>query len=125
MPQLNRYEKYINQTYAGQRLLKEYSLNDFGYWRIFGEDPNCDLGGYHHEPELGMYEGKLSDVIKFAVELKGFWAWGSGGRILKIGTIQKIDAQTTKEVLELKAQKTELESKLQEINEKIRMIGAE
>ena len=74
------YDKYLD-TYAGKRLLSEHSLTEKGIWRIFGEDPNCEMGGSHHQPDLGLYEGRLIRVIKHAVELPGFWQWGGGGRI--------------------------------------------
>lgn len=89
-----KQEKDYFQTYFGQQLLKEHSLEEEGSWEVFGEDPNClralrrrrdgdraDFGGPHHEPKLGIYSGKLGDVIALAVELPGFWAWGGGGRI--------------------------------------------
>lgn len=76
---LSRFSK----TYSGGELLSKYSLDEEGTWEVRGEDPNCDFGGYHHEPFLGYYKGKLRDVIELAVELPGFWSWGSGGRINK------------------------------------------
>ena len=35
-----------------KRLLEKYSPNEKGIWHIQGEDPNCDLGGSHHQPTL-------------------------------------------------------------------------
>lgn len=80
----NYYQQFTEVTHFGRELLKKHSLNEVGTWQIYGEDPNCDFGGPHHEPELGIVTGKLDDVIKYAVELKGFWQWGGGGRIVKI-----------------------------------------
>jgi len=77
------YNKFF-ATYGSKDLLKNHSLDEEGLWEVFGEDPNCDLGGYHREPSLGIYEGKLEDVIRTAVTLPGFWQWGSGGRIRSI-----------------------------------------
>lgn len=79
----SQFTKWI-ASYSGQRLLKEHSLEAYGTWRIRGEDPNCDFGGAHYQPELGTVQGKLHDVIKYAVMLNGFWTWGSGGDILKV-----------------------------------------
>ena len=72
------------KTYSGRRLLEKYSLNESGVWEVRGEDPNCDMSGYHHEPYLGTYTGVLSDVIKLADSLPGFWGRGAGGSITKL-----------------------------------------
>lgn len=79
---MSNYEKYLN-TYYGQDLLKNHKLTEKGYWKVYGEDPNPDFGGHHHEPEIGVYSGVLSDVIREAVEHPQFWQWGAGGRIKK------------------------------------------
>lgn len=79
-----RYEQWIRTSNGGRRLLQKHALNEFGTWRIRGEDPNCDFGGAHYQPELGTVEGKLDDVIKYAVKLSGFYTWGSGGDITKV-----------------------------------------
>lgn len=76
------YDKYL-QTWYGRALLKKHSLDEEGVWAIRGEDPNCDMGGPHVMPELGLLSGRLEDVIREAVKMKGFWQWGSGGDITK------------------------------------------
>ena len=73
-------EKY-SQTYSGARLLKNHSLDTYGIWEIYGEDPNCDFGGSHHQPFLGKFEGKLRNVIEAAVNMEHFYTWGGGGEI--------------------------------------------
>jgi hypothetical protein len=30
-----------------KRLLEKHSVEEKGIWQIYGEDPNCDLGGPH------------------------------------------------------------------------------
>jgi hypothetical protein len=74
----------FSKTYSGKQLLDKYPLNTEGLWKIEGEDPNCDLGGSHHNPHLGYLEGKLEDVIKAAVKMKGWFTWGGGGYITKV-----------------------------------------
>ncbi len=76
------YEQYL-RSYSYAELSKKYSMDEPGLWNIYGEDANCDFGGPHHTPFLEQVEGKLGDVIFYAVELTGFWQWGSGGRIEK------------------------------------------
>lgn len=87
-----RLSEYQN-SWAYKRILESHTLGEYGIWRVFGEDPNCDMGG-HHQPELGTYEGKLSDVMELAVELPNFWQWGAGGSIEKAATPIKVDANT-------------------------------
>ncbi len=79
----DNYKQFTEVSYSGRKLLEKHSLSEHGVWQIFGEDPNCDWGGYHHEPELGFAEGTLEEVIRYAVELPRFWQWGAGGRIVK------------------------------------------
>ena len=69
---------------GGKDLLKKHSLEEEGFWQIYGEDPDCDFSGPHIQPNLGVIQGKLDDVINKAVIMKGFWNWGYGGDIKKI-----------------------------------------
>jgi hypothetical protein len=75
------YRKYIEVTYAGRQLLNKHKLDEYGIWHIKGEDPNCDWGGPHHQPDLGVMTGTLEEVIREAIELPNFWTWGAGGTI--------------------------------------------
>lgn len=78
-----RYEDFISNRYAGRKLLESHDLDEEGTWEILGEDPNPDMGGYHHQPHLGFFEGTLEKVIRKAISLPGFYAWGAGGSITK------------------------------------------
>jgi hypothetical protein len=42
------------------------------------------MGGHHHQPYLGTYEGRLSEVIAVAVTLPDFYTWGGGGDIRQV-----------------------------------------
>lgn len=77
------FDRFL-ETYGGRELTSKHSLEEYGIWKVEGEDPNCDFGGSHHQPNLGLFEGKLLDVIKTAVELPAFWTWGAGGNITKV-----------------------------------------
>ena len=83
-PSNKKVADYLCGPYAGRELLKKYKLDEVGIWEVYGEDPNCDLGGHHHTPKLGIFSGKLSDVLEIAVNLSNFYTWGSGGEIRKI-----------------------------------------
>lgn len=76
-------DNYLSSR-SGKRLLENHSLQEYGVWKILGEDPNCDFVGYHHQPYLETVEGRLEDVVKYAVNLKRFYTWGGGGDIVKI-----------------------------------------
>lgn len=78
----NLYDRFL-QTYSGKRLLEDHALDEEGMWEVRGEDPNCDLGGHHHNPYIGTVRGTLEKVIRWAVVKEGFWEWGSGGIITK------------------------------------------
>lgn len=115
----SHYEQFTETTYSGKKLLESHSLSETGTWRILGEDPNCDFGGPHHSPFLGTVEGKLEDVIRYAVELPGFWQWGFGGSIEKV-EVKKIDSKISRRTAELELKKAELERQLAEINRQLK-----
>lgn len=75
--------RWLRTSYSGKQLLQLHSLDEEGVWMIFGEDPNCDMGGQHHQPNLGTVHGKLRNVVNHAVSLANFYSWGSGGDIRK------------------------------------------
>jgi hypothetical protein len=83
-PEPTARERYEGTHAYGVLTGKHNIQTETGTWMIYGEDPNCDFGGFHHEPYLATIEGRLTDVIDYAVTLKGFWGWGGGGRIEKI-----------------------------------------
>lgn len=75
--------KFVN-SYSGSKLLEKYSLQDRGTWNVYGEDPNCDFGGQHSKPLLGVVEGKLIDVIKWGIINPNWNTWGRGGSITSV-----------------------------------------
>lgn len=66
-----------------KNLIKKHNLEDIAVWQVFGED-NSYGGPFDGQsiPDLGLYKGKLKDVIKEVVILPRFWSWGGGGRIV-------------------------------------------
>lgn len=62
-------------------------------WDIFGEDPNCDLGGPHHEPHLDTVEGTYEQALAYGKKLPGWNTWGAGGRVspAKIPNVKKLN----------------------------------
>jgi hypothetical protein len=113
------FDKYLT-TWAGKHLLETHRLSDTGIWEIRGEDPNCDLAGAHYQPQLGIVEGVLEDVIMHGANLPNFWQWGSGGEFRLIGkTIPKVDANSALRRQELEDEAAELEKKLKEVKRKL------
>lgn len=88
-------------------------LDKVGIFRVRGEDPNAELGGSHYQPELGVFRGKFEDVAAYAVEISGFWQWGSGGSIEEI-KIKEITADSSKKRKALKKKLKEIEESLGE-----------
>lgn len=109
------YNKYIN-TYSFKELMKHHDLFEEGLWEIRGEDPNCDWGGAHGHPYLGTVNGKLLDVLKTAVDLPGFWSWGSGGEVKKVN-VSSIGY--LKEKVSLQQEKETLLSRIKEIEKQL------
>ena len=79
----DKFEKYLS-TYSGKALLEKHSLDDKGVWQVKGEDPNCDFGGYHHSPDIGLFNGTLKGAIEWGIDQPKFWSWGSGGDFKKV-----------------------------------------
>jgi len=121
MSNVSAYDRYL-ETYAGKRLLEEHSLSQTGMWQILGEDPNCDLGGHHHQPDLGLVEGKLADVIEYAVGLSSFWTWGGGGNIVLRSAPKKINPDANKQRRELEAQLRDAEALVASIAAKLKEL---
>lgn len=109
--QTSSLEKYKN-TYNYKELVKQHSLSEYGFWKVRGEDPNCDFGGSHYQPDLGTFEGKLEDVIAYAVNLPNFWQWGAGGDFNKVSKPVKIDAESN-------ARRIAIEQKIQALEEQL------
>jgi hypothetical protein len=78
-----RFNNWATST-SGKKMLEKYSWTTYGIWNIRGEDPNCDLGGAHYQPDLGTVKGTLGDAVRYAVGLSDFYTWGRGGDITKV-----------------------------------------
>lgn len=57
------------------------ALSEHGLWDIYGEDPNCDFGGYHSEPFLERVDGTYRQAVAYALTLPKFVTWGTGGSV--------------------------------------------
>lgn len=116
----------FSETYGYGRLISNHSLTEEGVWDIYGEDPNCDMGGSHSQPYLGRVSGRLQDVIEFAEQLSGFWQWGAGGEIRKYNppNVKHIkpgeySAAATKRRSEEKA---DIQRQIEELQEKLNKL---
>lgn len=116
---LANFENYL-KTYAGRELLKKFSLEQTGIWKIKGEDPNCDFGGHHYQPDLGLVEGTLRDAIMYGANLKQFWQWGAGGNFEFVGeTIPKVDGNSVEVLEALREEQKKLEERLAEVKRQL------
>lgn len=115
MKALENYKKFL-ETYSGVELLKKHKLEEEGIWKIRGEDPNCDMGGAHYMPELGIVTGTLQDVIMYGTNLPSFWQWGAGGSFELVGReLPKIDKNS------LEAREA-MEDELKDLEEQVREL---
>jgi hypothetical protein len=114
---LKKLEQYKTSS-SYKDLVKSYPLDTYGVWKVLGEDPNCDFVGPHRQPDLGTFEGKLEDIITYAVELPSFWSWGVGGDIKKV-LIHKITAESNAARIKLEIEKQELLDKLSKIDNQL------
>lgn len=111
----NNIEKYLSGwSYKGNPI----PLDKVGIFRVKGEDPNPEIGGSHHQPELGIFRGKFEDVASYAVEIPSFWQWGSFGSIEEI-EIKEITADSSKKRKALLEEQKALKKKLKEIEESL------
>lgn len=69
--------------------------NTTGIWRIYGEDPNPDMGGYHNEPHLDTVKGTFLQAAERAINLPSFVGWGAGGHIEGEGVLSLREAAKT------------------------------
>lgn len=89
LPEIERkIQEYLSKSYSGKRLSEKHSMDEEGFWKIKGEDPNCDLGGSHYQPDLGIVEGTLKEALLYALGNPNFYTWGGGGDIEKINIIR-------------------------------------
>lgn len=91
------------------------TVDPFGIWQVFGEDPNCDFGGSHIEPTLGFFEGKRSEVLAYAKLLPKWITCGDGGRIKRIN-VTKVDKNKIIAHRTLQEEQKKLKARLKEIN---------
>ena len=95
--QVNRYLG----TYTGKSFASR--LDEYGTWKVLGEDPNCDFAGYHVSPHIATMKGTLREVMAKAVKLPGFWQWGAGGDFIKIDVEEITPKNRKARIAELKA----------------------
>jgi hypothetical protein len=114
-------DKY-KTSYAYRTLLQKHKLTETGTWKVRGEDDNADFGGHHYMPELGMFEGKLEDIIAYAVTIPRFWTWGGGGDISKVGPPIKIDSESNAKRIAAQEKIAKLEAELKKAKQELEAL---
>jgi hypothetical protein len=118
----------MSKENARARLLENYSPDEHGTWKIFGEDQNAELTGPHHEPKLQTVTGTYGNVVEYALTLDGFFSWGRGGRIEKKACQTKllnVDALSNPRVIILEAERKKLQARIWEIENEISNLTKE
>lgn len=113
----DKVNKFLS-GYSGIDLLTRYEMSQVGVWQIFGEDPNCDMGGSHIQPLLGTVSGELRAVIEYGVTLPAFFQWGSGG------TFKLITATPVEEAAKVKVAKEEIARKIKALEAELKALKA-
>lgn len=96
---------------------------EVGVWQILGEDPNCDLGGSHHQPTLGTVQGTYEDAVEYALELPGFFTWGGGGNIERVN-IFKVDTESLRKRALLNGKRKVLTEQLAQVEAELKTLGS-
>lgn len=100
------------------KLLTLFPGNLRGLWKIHGEDPNCDMGGSHSEPDLGTVLGTYARAVDYALEQPAFIVWGGGGRIERLDDrVVDLDSYYSAENLALRRRRADLEKELRAIDD--------
>ena len=111
-----------NRQRVKEELLSKYPGDRFGLWIISGEDPNCDLGGSHHEPLLTRVEGEYAEAVEVALSLTGFFHWGAGGSI-KLVEFAKLEPGTAARLNALEEKRAKLRLDLAEVEAELSRYG--
>jgi hypothetical protein len=77
-----RVDKYFASQH-GKEVAREHHSSQCGLWRVHGESTENGRGRY-----LGIYEGRLFDVIDKVSQNANFYSYGSGGTIEKVEPIK-------------------------------------
>lgn len=120
----DKAQEYLAHTYSGKSLLKEHDPSDEGVWLVYGEDENPDMGGHHHQPLLGVYEGRLIDVVAYAVELPRWSTWGGGGKIERYREpkIQKITPESVAELQQRRGERERINGEIKALQERLKTL---
>ena len=95
----------------------KWSSVDGGYtiYSVYGEDPNCDMGGSHICLYLGDVEGTFQEVLEYAANnMSRFYTWGGGGYITP--SIKNNEPIIVNESKKLKLERKETLKKLTKAN---------
>lgn len=114
----DRFTHYTTVSWSGRQLLSRHKLSETGTWQIFGEDSNAELAGPHHTPLLATVDGKLEDVINYAIDLPRWATWGGGGEIRKTEVI-KVDTAEILRRREMERELKDLEVRVKELKQEL------
>lgn len=117
----------MSKENARKRLLENYTPDEYGTWKIFGEDQSAEWGP-HHEPKLKTVNGTYGNVVEYALTLEGFFSWGRGGRIEKKACQTKllnVDSLTNPKLVVLETERKKLQARIWEIENEISSLTKE
>ena len=106
---------------AKERLCAKYPFETKGTWVVKGEASNADMAGPHIMPTLGYFSGKYVDVIEYALDMNGFFAWGAGGSVEAI-KVEPITQSKTKQLKDAKRELSKVKQREDELNKQIEWL---
>lgn len=78
-------EYYLRRAKDWPASYNIYPMDEVGYYKVDGEDPNADSwSGPHFNPFVGIYHGTFRNVLSAALSNPEFVSWGYGGKITKV-----------------------------------------
>jgi hypothetical protein len=112
------YEKYINNCHSNFRSSAQArDLNEVAVWRVRGESTENGSGAV-----IGLYQGKLEHVIRYAVIQPHFWSYGSGGSIEKLD-VKQVDETSVIRFTHLRSEEQRLKNELERIQQRLQEIS--
>lgn len=104
----------FKRSYSYANLIAKHSLQEFGFWKIFegNRSPDSTSG------PLVVVDGKLCDVIQYAVSIPEFSQRGNFGSIKRIKVL-RVDEAFLERRQKLQSQIDDLHKKISDLQDEL------
>jgi hypothetical protein len=110
----DKVQVFLN-TIQGRQLYSNYGPDLFATWEVFG----AKADNFQSGNRLTILNGFLKDIIRYVVELDGFYYCGNFGSIYKL-CVQTVDSNSLAKRDVLLKEKAELINRLEVLSSKLR-----